>query len=190
MCTYLNRTGSKYYFRRPIPKDLIGHFKTETGGVRREWKYSLGVTDRGMAKPLMRPYEIETDRLILEARSDPLASPSRQGTAQDGQPRSRPAASQAQVDETEREGLTAAEFFYRVSSEEEARADNDPAFREDRNFRAARVRARRKLEELEENAELLRELKTGRMESLLELYDRYRLGPCADNPQKKCDELS
>ncbi len=36
MCTYLNRTGAKYYFRRPVPKDVIGYFKTESGGVRRE----------------------------------------------------------------------------------------------------------------------------------------------------------
>ncbi len=68
MCTYLNRTGSKYYFRRPVPKDLIGQFKTDKGGIRREWKYSLGVTDRERAKPLLRPYEIETDQLIADAR--------------------------------------------------------------------------------------------------------------------------
>ena len=36
MCTYLNRTGAKYYFRRPVPKGVIGYFKTESGGVRRE----------------------------------------------------------------------------------------------------------------------------------------------------------
>jgi hypothetical protein len=69
MCTYLNRTGAKYYFRRPVPKDLVGYFKTENGGIRREWKYSLGVTDRVAAKPRLRPYELETDRLIAEARS-------------------------------------------------------------------------------------------------------------------------
>jgi hypothetical protein len=31
MCTYLNRTGATYYFRRPVPDDLLGHFRTERG---------------------------------------------------------------------------------------------------------------------------------------------------------------
>lgn len=68
MCTYLNRTGAKYYFRRPVPKDLLGYFKTSTGKSRKEWKYSLGTSDRTEAKPLLRPFEIETDELIAIAR--------------------------------------------------------------------------------------------------------------------------
>ena len=78
MCAYLNRTGPMYYFRRPVPKDLLGHFKTSTGGVRKEWKFSLGTTDRETAKPLLRPFEIDTDRLIAEARAA-----SAQGQARD-----------------------------------------------------------------------------------------------------------
>lgn len=31
------------------------------------WDVSLRVTDRAMARPLLRPHEVETDRLIEEA---------------------------------------------------------------------------------------------------------------------------
>lgn len=68
MCTYLNKTGSTYYFRRPVPDDLLGQFKTERGNPRTEWKRSLGTKDREVAKRLLRPHEIETDRLIDEAK--------------------------------------------------------------------------------------------------------------------------
>lgn len=64
----LNRTGAMYYFRRPVPKDLIGYLKTETGGARREWKISLGVTNREQAKRLLPPHVTETDQTIGEAR--------------------------------------------------------------------------------------------------------------------------
>lgn len=68
MCTHLNRTGAKYYFRRPVPKDLLGYFQTATGKPRTEWKFSLGTADRESAKLALRPYELETDELIAEAR--------------------------------------------------------------------------------------------------------------------------
>ncbi len=42
MCTYLNKTGSTYYFRRPVPDDLLSLFTTERGNLRSEWKRSLG----------------------------------------------------------------------------------------------------------------------------------------------------
>jgi integrase len=70
MCTYLNKTGSTYYFRRPVPDDLMGQFKTERGNPRSEWKRSLGTKDREIAKRLLRPHEIETDHLIVEARCE------------------------------------------------------------------------------------------------------------------------
>ena len=68
MCTYLNKTGSTHYFRRPVPDDLLGQFMTERGNSRSEWKRSLGTKDREVAKRLLRPHEIETDHLIDEAR--------------------------------------------------------------------------------------------------------------------------
>jgi len=70
MCRHLNRTGAKYYFRRPVPKDLIGVFHTETGGIRKEWKFALDTTDRETAKSLLLPHQLETDGLILEARKN------------------------------------------------------------------------------------------------------------------------
>jgi hypothetical protein len=69
MCTHLDKTGSTYYFRRPVPKDLIGHFAIATGQPRTEWKFSLRTNDREEAKRRLRPHVIETDRLIDEARA-------------------------------------------------------------------------------------------------------------------------
>ena len=54
MCTHLDKTGSTYYFRRPVPRDLIGQFTTATGKPRTEWKFSLGTKDREEARPELR----------------------------------------------------------------------------------------------------------------------------------------
>lgn len=67
MCTYLDKVGSTYYFRRPVPKHLLGYFRTASGAVRTEWKYSLGVKDREQAKRLLPVRAIETDRLTESA---------------------------------------------------------------------------------------------------------------------------
>lgn len=69
MCTHLDKTGSTYYFRRPVPKDLAGHFTTATGQPRTEWKFSLRTKDREEAKRLLRPHVAHTDTLIDEARA-------------------------------------------------------------------------------------------------------------------------
>lgn len=68
MCSYLDMVGSTYYFRRAVPQGLIGHFLTATGKPRTDWKYSLREKDRESAKRLLRPHEIETDKLIDGAR--------------------------------------------------------------------------------------------------------------------------
>ncbi|MBX7482331.1 DUF6538 domain-containing protein [Qipengyuania qiaonensis] len=68
MCSYLDQVGSTYYFRRAVPQDLIGFFKTQTGKARTDWKFSLRTKDRETAKRLLRPHEVETDALIDDAR--------------------------------------------------------------------------------------------------------------------------
>ena len=70
MCAHLDQVGSTYYFRRTVPKDLVGTFLTNSGRARTEWKYSLGTKDREAAKRLLRPHEIDTDALIDNARTD------------------------------------------------------------------------------------------------------------------------
>lgn len=102
MCTHLDKTGSIYYFRRPVPRDLIGHFSTATGQPRKEWKFSLRTKDREEAKRLKRPHEEETDELIDEARAalDVL-----------GQPKA-----DAETSEREREEQAAAEALAAESS--------------------------------------------------------------------------
>lgn len=69
MCTYLDKVESTYYFRRPVPKDLIGYFATKSGAVRTEWKVSLRVKDREAAKRLVPRYVEETTAAIDEARA-------------------------------------------------------------------------------------------------------------------------
>lgn len=69
MCTHLDKTGSTYYFRRPVPKDLIGQFRTANGQPRAEWKYSLRTKDREEATRLLRPWQIKTDKLIDDTRA-------------------------------------------------------------------------------------------------------------------------
>lgn len=68
MCAHLNKTGSIYYFRRPVPKDLTGHIKTKTGKPRTEWKISLRTKDREEAKRLILRHEARTNAIIDEAR--------------------------------------------------------------------------------------------------------------------------
>ena len=75
MCTHLDKTGSTYYFRRLVPKDLVGCFTTATGNPRTEWKRSLGTKDREEAKRLLRPHVSETDALIDDARSAQAVGP-------------------------------------------------------------------------------------------------------------------
>ena len=70
MCTYLNKTGATYHFRRMVPDDLLGHFRTERGNARLEWKRSLGTKDREEAKRLLRPHTTETDALIDGLQGD------------------------------------------------------------------------------------------------------------------------
>lgn len=99
MCSFLNRTGSTYYFRRPVPLDLIGYFRTATGGVRREWKFSLGTRDRETAKCLKRSHEAETDNLIVAARRALLIA--EDSSAQPEEPLEPPMINSRQLEEQE-----------------------------------------------------------------------------------------
>ena len=68
MCTFLNKTGSTYYFRRSVPDELLGYFTTKRGNPRTEWKRSLGTKDREDAKRRLWSHATETDELIQNAR--------------------------------------------------------------------------------------------------------------------------
>jgi len=43
MCDYLNKTNATYYFRRTVPDDLRGYFKTERGNPRSECKVTVAL---------------------------------------------------------------------------------------------------------------------------------------------------
>lgn len=118
MCEHLDQVGSTYYFRRAVPLDLVGYFKTNTGKPRSEWKYSLRTKDREEAKRRKRRYEDETDALIDEARrvvaeNMPSADP-------DGTPESRGGDERAEAlaaVEAEKRARYAARRQYRVEVE-------------------------------------------------------------------------
>lgn len=113
MCTHLDKTGSTYYFRRPVPKDLIGQFSTATGQSRKEWKFSLRTKDREEAKRLKRPHEEATDKLIDEARA---------GLAVSSQSLADPAALEREREEQAAVEVLAAESSARRSARTEQRA--------------------------------------------------------------------
>lgn len=64
MCTYLQKRGATYYFRRVIPSE----FRAAMGG-KREFMTSLGTKDREAAKRLIPSRTTATDDLIDEARA-------------------------------------------------------------------------------------------------------------------------
>lgn len=88
MCSRLEKVGSIYYFRRVVPKDLLGHFKTKTGNPRTEWMISLRTKDREEAKSRKLSEEARIDAIVTEARvivaeqrEAPSAAPRAQSTA-------------------------------------------------------------------------------------------------------------
>ena len=56
MCTHLAKRGSRYYFRRKIPLDVLPHYKGK------EVMRSLGTSDRREAERLARIIGVEHDR--------------------------------------------------------------------------------------------------------------------------------
>lgn len=68
MCSYLDKVGATYYFRRAVPDELRPYILTATGKPRTEWKISLRTKDREHAKTLIPSHTIETDALMASAR--------------------------------------------------------------------------------------------------------------------------
>jgi integrase len=66
MCTHLAKRGSRYYFRRKIPLDLLPHYKG------REVMRSLGTSDRREAERLARIVGVELDREFERLRAPHL----------------------------------------------------------------------------------------------------------------------
>lgn len=127
MCTHLDKTGSTYYFRRPVPKDLIGQFSTATGRPRKEWKFSLRTKDREEAKRLKRSHEEQTDALIDEARKALAVSP--------GSPGARRIASEREREEQEAQSALIASSEAR----REARAELRMLWRQRRRMSTAEL---------------------------------------------------
>jgi hypothetical protein len=67
MLTYLTKVGSTYYFRRVVPDELQGFFRTASGKPRHEFKVSLRTKDRRVAERLGRLKAVETDEQFDEA---------------------------------------------------------------------------------------------------------------------------
>lgn len=69
MCTYLDKVGSTYYFRRVVPAELRPYLLTATGKPRAEFKLSLGTKDREAAKRRLPEFIDHTNALLDEARA-------------------------------------------------------------------------------------------------------------------------
>lgn len=69
MCTYLDKVGSTYYFRRIVPEELRPYLLTSSGKPRAEFKLSLGTKDREDAKALLPDFVQRTNILFDEARA-------------------------------------------------------------------------------------------------------------------------
>lgn len=71
--TYLDKVGSTYYFRRPVPPDIQAFFLTSRGVPRTDWKFSLRTKDRATAKERCNLMAVEYEALVRETR-DKLAN--------------------------------------------------------------------------------------------------------------------
>lgn len=175
MRDYETKVGAIYYFRRVVPPDLIGHFRTATGKPRIEWKYSLQTKDRREAAKRLRDYADATDKLIEEARRGggafPKADPPIAASA-DAVRRS-----QGIADAIERASLEAAERDEADREATDAQAAADPAFAAHLALRSAAARLDRERQEIGVARELTREDRDARRVALTDLFDRYASVP-------------
>ena len=64
MSNHLQNRNGTYYFRRVVPDDLRGHFRTANGKPRTEWTWSLRVKDHEAAKRLLPDCLAKTSELF------------------------------------------------------------------------------------------------------------------------------
>ncbi len=80
MCTHLAKRGSRYYFRRKIPIDVLAHYKGK------EVMRSLGTSDKREAERLARAIGVDFDQEFARLRanhfSDGTGAPAIQPRAQ------------------------------------------------------------------------------------------------------------
>lgn len=62
MCTHLAKRGSRYYFRRKIPQDILSHYNGK------EVIRSLGTSDRRDAERLVRIFDVKLDKEFEQLR--------------------------------------------------------------------------------------------------------------------------
>lgn len=178
MCTYLEKVSSTYYFRRPVPKDLVGRFVTKSGAIRTEWKWSLGTKDREEAKRRLPAHVARSNAEIDKARAAsvtgmfvPRADPP---IAADADAMRR---SQAIIDEIDLAAMEGAEYAEAYWDEQDARAESDPTFAAQRELRAAAARLDREREDLRFARDYAKELRQSAAVGVMDLFDRYAAVP-------------
>ncbi|WP_052072265.1 DUF6538 domain-containing protein [Sphingopyxis sp. MWB1] len=174
MREYETKVGATYYFRRVVPPDLIGHFRTATGKPRIEWKYSLKTKDRREAAPKIRKWAEVTDKLIDAARRGGAVLRADPPVAAGVEAMRR---SQAVIDDMELASVEAAELARAHWDDVEARAEADPAFAAQQALRAAATRLDRERQDIEFARELAREERDARKVALMDLFERYASVP-------------
>ena len=114
MCTHLDKTGSTYYFRRPVPRDLIGQFITATGKARTEWKYSLGTKDREEARPELRQRRRKEEQTVTVVHVYPAGQAAIADTLAAGGGENREITEQSDASQTAFEGRAAWPIYARA----------------------------------------------------------------------------
>lgn len=178
MCTYLDKVESTYYFRRPVPKDLVGHFATQSGATRTEWKVSLRVKDREAAKRLLPRYVEETSAMIDKARFDRASQPS---TAMKAAPAPHSVAGPSFQAATALAGEAWQREIARERDIEETRRDDDPLY----DLHARNYELLDRQEERERDArfnadlrrELAKEARQAASVDVMALFERYAAVP-------------
>jgi integrase len=166
MSTYLQKRGSVYYFRRPIPQDIRKFFRTRNERRQDEWVWSLGTKDRTRAKSLIPLHVIKTDQLIADARAGVMkpATPSLSHEQQ---------AQQSEAYAMSEEQIELVELAYQNVQEHDHRMETDPDYAARMEVLDQAVRLREKAEDQELLAEIKREEVRANKVSLLGLFDRF-----------------
>ncbi len=173
MSNHLQNRNGTYYFRRVVPDDVRGHFRTANGKPRTEWTWSLRVKDRETAKRLLPECLARTNTLIDRARKAP--PPSRLAGQEN---REASAIERAMLEDS----LEAADFFAGLYAEEEDRAARDPAFAADQRLLALRAKEANEISARLEDKKLLAELRVENAESITGLYEKWA-GVAGRNPK-------
>lgn len=169
MSAYLQKRGSVYYFRRPVPLDIRKFFKTSSGKRLDEWVWSLRTKDRATAKSLIPRHVIKTEQLIADARAG-LIEPSVSNHLLDTQLNRRKASADHAMSEVQ---LELEKLAYKDVQEHHHLKETDPDYAAKAVVRGEAARIKQREQELEFLTEIKWEKALANKLSIFSLFDQY-----------------